>query len=170
MAFLGALASTAHAAVQCVEEQKLTALDATASNRFGGSVSVSKDTAVVGAEKDECAPGDECGAAYVFRFNGTDWVEEQKLIGSDTGAYDVFGESVAVSGATILVGAGRKECVPNRECGAAYVFRFDGNAWVEGQKLVSADLEIGDRFGASVFLDGNTAIIGAPGENCNVGS
>ncbi len=87
------------------ESAKLTASDAAPGDLFGVSVSIDGDTAVIGAYTDNCAAGDECGSAYVYRFNGTDWVEEQKLTASDAEAFARFGVSVSVSGETAIVGA-----------------------------------------------------------------
>ena len=115
--------SAAQAPAQCTEQQKLTASDAAADDAFGISVSVDGDTAVVGALLDDCAAGHDCGSAYVFRFNGTSWVQEQKLTASDAAAWDVFGHPVSVSGNTVVVGAVWDDCAAGTNCGAAYVFR-----------------------------------------------
>ena len=152
--------------VQCTEQRKLTASDATAGDQFGYSVSVSGDTAVVGAYGDECAAGFRCGSAYVFRFDGTDWVEEQKLTASDAGAGDHFGISVAVNGDTTVVGAPRNDCATGVWCGSAYVFRFDGISWVEEQKLTASDAGLRNFFGVSVSVNADTAVVGAFRGNC----
>ena len=88
------------------EIKKLTASDAEADDRFGVSVSVSGDTAIVGAP-DEDAGGSAAGAVYVFQRSqgGADnWGEVTKLTASDAEAGDLFGISVAVSGDTAVVG------------------------------------------------------------------
>ena len=142
------------------ELKKLTASDAQANDNFGQSVAVSGDTVVVGA------PGDDAGgnAAYVFQRDegGADnWGELKKLTASDAQAFDVFGFSVAISGDTAIVTGG----------GAAYVFeRSQGGPgnWGEVQKVTASDAEADahahDGFG-SVAVNGDTAIVGAPGED-----
>ncbi|MCZ7599566.1 MAG: FG-GAP repeat protein [Gammaproteobacteria bacterium] len=86
------------------------------SDQFGRSVAVSGDTVVVGAPIEESAAagvnGNEtdnsifvAGAAYVFVRDGTTWTQQAYLKASNTGASDVFGHSVAVSGDTVVVGA-----------------------------------------------------------------
>ena len=147
-----------------VQEHKLTASDAAGGDDFGISVSLSGDTAVVGARLDDCAAGNDCGAAYVFRFNGTDWDQEQKLTASDAAMFDEFGWSVSVSGGTVLVGAQADDCAAGAGCGSAYVFRFNGTSWDQEQKLTAADAGAGDAFGHSVSLSGETAVVGALGE------
>ena len=143
------------------EEQKLTASDAAFGDIFGSSISVSGNTALVGAQMADCAAGTNCGAAYVFRFNGTSWDQEQKLTASDAGGGDVFGWSVALSGDTALVGARRHACAAGGNCGAAYVYRFNGSSWVEQQKLTASDAGSGDVFGTSVAVSGETAVVGS---------
>ena len=96
-----------------------------------------------------------------------DWlhVEETKLIGSDTTAADWLGTSVAIDGDTAIVGAPHAD--PN-ERGAAYVFVREHGSWSMQAKLVAtgtvADF---DHFGASVAIDGDTAVVGAPDWSAN---
>jgi hypothetical protein len=122
---------------------------------------------VVGAwTRDE--ERDSSGAAYVYRFDGTAWVEEQKLLASDRASGepvhdqfgDQFGRAVAVSGDVAVVGATWNDD-NGYNSGSAYVFRFDGTAWVEEQKLLASDGEEGDQFGGSVAVSGDVALIGA---------
>ncbi len=152
------------------QEQKLTASDAAAFDEFGFSVSVDGAVAVVGAYEDDCAAGAECGSAYVFRFNGATWVEEQKLVAADAAAVDFFGVSTAVQGSVALVGANWDNCPAGGACGSAYVFRFNGASWVQEQKLAASDAAAGDRFGSSVSLAGDVALIGSRESDCAAGS
>ena len=102
------------------EEAKLTASDPVTDDRLGFSVAVSGDVAVVGAERANVAAATDAGAAYVFRFDGAVWVQEQKLIASDGAAGARFGSSVNVDSGAIVVGAPFDDAT-----GSAYVFRFD---------------------------------------------
>ena len=77
---------------------KLTGTDTNGGDFFGGSVALSGTTAIVGAYRSNPR------FAYVFRFNGTSWVEEAKLQPSDPETLRDFGDSVAISGDTIIVG------------------------------------------------------------------
>ncbi|MCH8066348.1 MAG: FG-GAP repeat protein, partial [Chloroflexi bacterium] len=113
-------------AVSLNEVRKLLASDAQAGDRFGVSVAVSGDTAVVGAHGED-AGGSNAGAAYVFQRNqgGTDnWGEVKKLSSSDAEAGDQFGRSVAVSGDTVIVGAFAEDA-GGSAAGAAYLFDRD---------------------------------------------
>ena len=142
-----------------VQEAKLWASDRAASDLFGWSVDISGEVVVVGAIRDADA-GTFTGSAYIFRFDGSRWVEEQKLLASDYAYWDEFGFSVAISGDVAVIGAIRNDDKdPN--CGSAYVFRFDGSRWVEEQKLLASDGATEDHFGNSVAISGNTAVVGA---------
>jgi len=105
---------------------KLTALDAAAFDQFGRSVSISGDTAIVGAFGDDDA-GSFSGSAYVFVKPARGWTnsfQTAKLTASDAAASDLFGNSVAVSGDTVVVGSPRDDDVPQNS-GSAYVFDVD---------------------------------------------
>ncbi len=143
------------------EDFKLTASDAEAGDWFGDRVAIDGDVAVVGAEENDDA-GEQTGSAYVYRFDGTDWVEEAKLLASDAVATARFGISVAVSGDVIIVGADQDPEIADY-AGAAYVFRYDGSAWVQEQKLTASDGQSSDWFGWTVALDGDLAVVGANG-------
>jgi hypothetical protein len=82
-------------------EVKLTASDGAAWDRFGCSVSIDGERMVVGAFGDNSGSG----SAYVFRYDGTDWVQEGKLTPSDGAVEDYFGYVVSVSGGSVVIGA-----------------------------------------------------------------
>jgi hypothetical protein len=140
-------------------EAKLTASDATADANFGASVSVSGDTAVVGAHLDVNA-GTPSGSAYVFVRSGAVWTEQAKLTASETATHDLFGWSVSVSGDTAVVGA-RADDHEGLDSGSAYVFVRSGTVWTEQAKLTASDSANGDAFGYSVSVSGDTAVVGA---------
>jgi hypothetical protein len=159
------LSSTGGSFGQCEvhEVAKLSASDAAVSDFFGLSVSVSGNALVVGAPKHACAMGSECGSAYVFRLNGAAWVQEGELIPPDLAPSDYFGGAVAVDGDRIVVGARYSDPNALSFAGAAYVFRFDGTAWVQEAKLTAPDAAPGDVFGTSVAVQGDRVFVGAPG-------
>ena len=140
------------------EEAKLLPSDG-ASLGFGSRVAVSGGTALIGADRDD-DQGFQAGSAYVFRFDGTTWVEEAKLLASDALAGARFGAGVALDGDTALIGA------PFDGVGSVYVFRFDGTSWTEETKLHASDGAGQDFFGRlAVGIFGDTAVIGAPGHD-----
>jgi hypothetical protein len=120
-------------------------------DHFGEAVAIDGGTAVVGASGDKNA-GNFAGAVYIFERVGGTWTKTQKLIGSDTDASDRFGESVAISGDRMIVGAGNRR--------VAYIFVRQNGVWTELQKLTADDSPGG--FGNSVAIFGSTALVGAP--------
>ena len=144
------------------EEQKLTASDGAAGDYFGHSVSISGTTALIGASRDE----GYAGSAYVFRYDGSNWTEEQKLTAGDPATWDTFGASVAINGSAALIGAVGDQSY----AGAVYVFKHDGSNWTEVQKLTASDGTANDCFGDSLCVSNNTALIGAIGDVSGAGS
>jgi hypothetical protein len=148
-----------------VEEAKLLASDGEEGDLLGWSVSISADIAVIGAWRDD-DNGEYSGSAYVFRRVGSNWVEEAKLLASDGAAEDWFGYSVSISGDAAVIGAhGGDDSGDNS--GSAYVFRHDGSGWVEEAKLLASDGAEDDRFGRSVSISEDTAVIGVPQDRDN---
>jgi hypothetical protein len=147
-------------AANWTEMQKLLASDGEQGDIFGQYVSLSGDTALIGASQDN-DNGTMSGTAYVFTRSGTTWTQQQKLFGSDTTTNDRFGTSVSVEGDTALVGAiyGDGNEV---DSGSVYVFTRTGSIWTQQTKLIASDGATGDFFGQSVFISGDTALIGAP--------
>ena len=151
------------------ESVKLTASDGATSDLFGGSVSLSGNTGLVGANADD-DNGSGSGSAYVFRGldTATGTVNESvKLTASDGAAQDQFGGSVSLSGNTGLVGAPFDDD-NGRESGSAYVFRrldtVTGTVR-ESVKLTVSGGARDNRFGSSVSLDEDRFVIGAPHAN-----
>jgi hypothetical protein len=118
---------------------------------------LSGNTAIVGAYNDDGGKG----SAYVYAFNGMSWEKQAKLTADDAAGGDNFGFSVALSGNTAIVGAFRDDGGK----GSAYMFVFNGMTWEQQEKLVANDAAMGDSFGVSVALDGDTAIFGAPSDD-----
>jgi hypothetical protein len=129
-------------------------------------VAISGDIVVVGAIGEDGAGGDSRGTAYVFERNegGADsWGQVTKLTASDTADRDQFGQSVAISGDTVVVGAYNEDGA-GTNYGAAYLFeRNQGGAdsWGQVKKLTASDPEDEDYFGWSVAISGDTVVVGA---------
>ena len=146
------------------QQQKLIAGDAAENDLFGRAVSISGDTIVVGAWRDDDL-GVDSGSAYVFLRNGTTWSQQQKLTASDGAAADWFGESVALHEERIVIGAPRHDN-PGTDSGAAYLFTRVGENWLE-QKLTASDAAAFDSFGDSVAVRGEFAVVGAVADSDN---
>ena len=136
------------------QQDQLAPSDGEVDDRFGFSVAVSGETAVVGASND-----DGKGSVYVFVRSGSTWSQQAKLTASDgvPGSLDNFGADVAISGNTVVVGAQFN----NGARGAAYVFVRSGSTWSQQAKLTASDATPIDVFGASVSISGNTVVAGA---------
>lgn len=156
------------------KDAKLLPLDGEQYDGFGKSVAIDGDTAVIGARDDD-EKGILSGSAYIFYFNGSDWVEQAKLLASDGELGDAFGLSVAISGNIVLIGSGLDDDFGSCS-GSAYVFRRDTNGtpfdanddlWVEQAKLLPSDGASFDYFGDCVEISGDTVLIGARGDDDN---
>ncbi len=97
-----------------------------------------------------------------------------RLEAGDGVAEDYFGAAVAISGDTAIVGAPRNDIGADADQGAAYVFVRSGGTWTQQDKLRAATGTVGDFFGGSVAISGDTVIVGAyfndVGANANQGS
>lgn len=143
------------------QEQKLTASDGAAGHWYGGRVSLSSDTVLVGAPfADGINPGS--GAAYVYTRSGTVWTEQAKLYSSDGETNDAFGFGAVISGDTAIVTSDQDNDVAEK-AGSAYVFIRSGGIWTEqSPKLVASDAQALEYFGWNVDLAGDFAVLGAP--------
>ena len=143
------------------QQQKLEASDAAELDRFGFSVAISGETVVVGAPSDDTEAVEDQGSAYVFVRSGGVWSLQQKLLASDAAAFDFFGESVAISGETVVVGAPLDDGAAGNDQGSAYVFVRGAGVWSQQQKLLASDAAQSDNFGNSVAISGETIVVGA---------
>jgi hypothetical protein len=157
------------------EQQKLTASDGAGDHQFGQSVSISVDTIIVGAPRDDDA-GTRAGAGYAYGRNGNTWTESAtKLIYSRFGAYgvyrDEFAHSVAGDGDYLVVGAPGCDRDPLFDAGEAQVFVRNDNGtpgdvaddrWDYQATLAAPDAAAEDQFGYSVSISGETIVVGAP--------
>jgi hypothetical protein len=144
------------------QEGYLKASNPDGADHFGQSVSISEDTIVVGADKEDSGsddPNDNCapnaGAAYVFVRDGNTWTQQAYLKASNADQDDLFGASVAISKDTIVVGAYGEDSsateingdMDNNDVpgsGAAYVFVRDGNTWTQQAYLKASNADQSD--------------------------
>ncbi|MGI6496308.1 MAG: FG-GAP repeat protein [Kiritimatiellia bacterium] len=145
------------------QQAKLSAGDSAVGDCFGWPVALDGDTALVGTYRDD-DNGTDSGSAYVFTRSGGIWTRQAKLTAPDGADEDWFGGSVALHGDTALVGADGDD-VKGSESGSAYVFTRDGTTWSQQAKLIASDGAAEDWFGRSVALSGDTALVGAYGDD-----
>jgi hypothetical protein len=153
-------------------------------------VAISGDTIVVGARFESSNQttithggtasadnsADRSGAAYGFVRSGTTWIAQAYLKASNAEANDTFGETVAISGDTIVVGASGEDSVQTTvsngatasadnsapSSGAAYIFTRSGTTWSQQAYLKAPNAEAGDVFGGdNVAISGDTIVVSA---------
>ena len=142
-----------------VWKQNLVSSDHEAGDKFGFSVSISGEHALVGAYFDDNENGWNAGAVYLFKLDNGNWIEKQKIIASDTLARN-FGYSVSLSGNKAIIGAPWDDTNAPL-AGAAIIFEMISDTLVEYQKIMANDGKLDDQFGNSVSILGNYAIVGA---------
>ncbi len=137
--------------------------------QFGYSVGISDGTVLVGAAYE--FTNGKSGVAYVFEDEGDGWTQTLKLQADDGEGGDAFGQSVAISGDTAIVGApgsgydkksGKDSKGELRD--SAYIFQRDDSGWTQVASLTAGNAFWHDGFGRSVAIDGSRAIVGAPWE------
>lgn len=172
-----------------IQEAYVKASNTDANDRFGDTVAISGDTIAVGTGFEDsaatgvngAAPGQgdnsmtSAGAVYVFRRSSTSWAQEAYIKASNTGALDFFGDSIALSGDTLVVGAPKEDSAATgvdgsapgpddnskNGSGAAYVFHRVNGAWAQQAYLKASNTGAGDAFGASVAVRHDTVVVGA---------
>jgi len=149
---------------------KLTGAGERGEGRFGTAVALSADgnAALIGGIGDD----KDTGAVWVFTRSGSTWSQQgEKLVGSSPELEGRFGQSVSLSGdgATALIGCGPFY----GNGGGAWVFTRTGSTWSQQGPRINPSGEVGEgSFGKSVALssDGETALIGAPGDDSGAGA
>ncbi|MFN9978182.1 MAG: hypothetical protein ACK58T_50580, partial [Phycisphaerae bacterium] len=147
------------------QQAQLTAAGGAVSDQFGVAVAIAGDSVIVGASLDDVGGTNNQGSAYVFTRSGTTWTQQTQLTAAGGAASDQFGASVALSGDTAIIGARLDDVGSFVDQGAAYVFVRSGTTWTQQAQLLATGGDIGDNFGSSVAVSGDTAIIGARGDD-----
>ena len=150
--------------------KKIVASDRTLYDAFGFDVAMDGNYAVIGAPFEGLGLLESAGAFYVFENRGGILTEVQKLFAPDREYLDEFGSQLAISGDWIVVGSPRDSEDENGAnaiggAGSAYLFKRTGNDWNFAQKIVAFDRDDeNDRFGFSVAINGDYAVVGASGD------
>ncbi|MGA0163608.1 MAG: hypothetical protein ACO3LE_05065 [Bdellovibrionota bacterium] len=173
---------------QWSQQAYIKASNADAGDLFGSSVSLIKDSLVVGADGESSnqnfisqgqnASSDnsalDSGAAYVFERSGSQWSQQAYLKASNSDADDLFGEKVAIDGDVILISSpieksSQNFCSQDNEAsddnslhtaGAGYVFVRQNNQWVQKAYLKASNADLGDALSDVIALAGETVVLG----------
>ena len=159
---LAAAGISVEAAPLLTETQKLIASDGAPSDKFGFAVDREGDTLIIGAPQHytNALPG----SFYVFERDATgQWIQQARVFSDyqpgEAELGDIFGDCLALSGDTLLVGAPLAEQAGEIRVGRVYVFeRQGGGAWVKRQILLP-DVGTNTGFGEEIVLVGDTAVI-----------
>lgn len=154
------------------EQQKLVATNRHAGDDFGWSCDIDGNYIVVGSFNPFDANGQDslqmAGAAYVFKLNGGVWNQQQKIVATNRIDDGRFAQQVAISGDRIICSGGNDQTDANGNnpmyrSGAAFIFKLNGNQWVQEQKLVNLDRSVDGFFGSAVAIDSSYAVVTASG-------
>ncbi|HLE12228.1 MAG: hypothetical protein A2504_13845 [Bdellovibrionales bacterium RIFOXYD12_FULL_39_22] len=134
---------------------------------FGQALSLSGEQLIIGV------PGDDTkaimgGSVYLYRYLNSEWALSYKVVPSDNGIYDLFGQSLALSGDYLAVGAPGDSDRASRG-GSAYVFKLESGIGTQLRKIYSPSPESYGNFGVSVGLSPYQMIVGAGNENVDGG-
>jgi len=141
---------------QC-ELQALKGRNTVPMDFFGKSSDMDGTNLVVGAF---AATSGRPGSAHVFELVGGDWVQTARLLPSDGGGGDEFGNSVGISGDSIVVGSEFHDSAVGSNAGAAYVYERIAGVWTQVQKLEPHDAEAQRNFGEYVAISGDVIVVG----------
>ena len=144
-------------------QQKITAPDGSTGDAFGTDIDVAGDQAFISCVNDDDRAAN-AGSVYLFSRTGSKWAWTGKLTASGGSASDAFGHAVAVDGDTVLAGSPGDDDRA-KSSGAAYLFLRNGTKWSQQQKLTAYDAVTIHKFGDSAALSGDTALVGAWGDD-----
>lgn len=159
--FAGAVYVFVRSGTTWTQQARLVAADGESFSDFARQLAVDGDTVVVGAPSMFLGNMNVVGAAYVFARSGGTWTQQQKLLASDGGEFDSFGNAVAIEGDRVVIAAHQADVGSALFAGAAYAFERSGGTWTQTQKITPDIPTEDDTFGSSVALDGDTVVIGA---------
>ena len=145
------------------QQGKLTAGAKAPNMDFGRRVAIDADTVAVGAPLYDGPSGADQGAVFVFGRKGSAWSARAMLRPTDASQDARFGTSVAVSGDSLIAGRSiSNDTLAVNMRGAAWIFERDGSAWTESVRVEDLAAIDWDRFGRSVAIEGDRALVGAP--------
>ncbi|WP_240657355.1 FG-GAP repeat protein [Pseudoalteromonas rubra] len=141
------------------QQAKLIASPLFADDTLGGKVVLNNHIAMLGGMRRD-DKGEDAGAVVAFERYADKWTQTQIFTAPDAKPGDAFGQSLALTDTTLVIGAPRNDTKAN-DAGAAYIFHRTGDSWRYHSKIMASDGAAGDLFGIDVAIDGNTIVVGA---------
>ncbi len=136
---------------------KIVSPNPEAEDNFGRAVAVQGNLLVVTARKEDQASTD-VGAGYVYQYKGGKWIYCTKLIAHDANPSAYFGQSVAIQGEFLAIGARNAD---PQGAGGFYLFRRNGADWIEVAKVSPPNGKNNDQYGFCIAMSGETVVVGA---------
>lgn len=136
---------------QFENETKLIANDASNNDMLGYDADISGNYAIVGAMTENSLQG----SAYIFKLNGTSWEQQAKITASAGNSSGYYGITVTIDGDYAAVGS-----YGDNYAGAVYIYKRDGENWIEQAHITDPDGASSDRFGYSIDICGDYLAIG----------
>ncbi len=151
---------------QWIETQILTVSDGQDGDSFASNISLDGTTAAITASGFD-GGADSSGAVYVFEYDGTEWVETQKLLPQTPSQFLRFGQACKVDSGNLFI---TSLAGSETDSGTVHLYRFDGSSWVEIEQITQSDAEPNDLFGFYLDVQGDVAVISSPGKAGNTGA
>lgn len=139
-------------------------------SNFGYATSIAGDVAVVGQWRRDSVEYLDSGKAFVYEFDGANWVLSAELTIAAVENSEHFGTAVATDGTTVVVGAPYRKIDGVSQAGMAFVYRDLGSGWELVASLRAPTVHPGDLFGDSVDVQGNIVVVGAYGDRLDADS
>ena len=141
------------------QQAKLVAQPAFAGDGLGGNVALNNNVAMLGVMRRD-DKGKDSGAVVSFERKKNVWKQSVIFTAPDAKPGDAFGQSIALTENHLVIGAPRND-VLGIDSGAAYIYKRENETWRYQAKIMASDGAVGDLFGISVAIDGNTILVGA---------
>ncbi|WP_291723213.1 choice-of-anchor D domain-containing protein [Bernardetia sp.] len=138
------------------QNDKLQPSDISLNMNVGQDISISGDYLAITTDRDNNATG----AVYIYKYNGTNWIEQSKITASNAAFRSFFGTSVDLYEDYLLVGAINENSI-EVSSGAAYLYKRNGTNWSELNIIKSPFPHFSESVGTSVALSSNRLAVGA---------
>jgi hypothetical protein len=138
-------------------EDKIVSPTPEEEDNFGRALAIQGNLLVVTARKNSA----EKGAVYVYSNKLGRWIHKETLVASDSADGDYFGQSVALQGSFMVIGARNTANSDGVHAGGFYLFHQSGNNWLEVTKVTPTSGKEDDQYGFAIAIHGDTIVVTA---------